>query len=253
MFLILFLILFSLFLLSLVFSFFSLFSLIFKLIFKLIIGLYNIAKIIIYLLISLYNLLISLYNLLTYGRKKNEQDHIREIFDEKMRQDRLHEQEIIHETLDYDFLDSDNEYESDGEGRKEFIEDYSVQQLEESEEIEVVPFKIDKINEEKTITQYNKMDYYHYIFKIVNLNLVNDFKTRSLFSDRLRKIMGKTFSGQLYEFLPFIHQNIDYMCKNHGERCGIRGIKNFIKDEVTTLEEAKQLFEIVKNLLEDYC
>ena len=125
-----------------------------------------------------------------------------------------------------------------------------IESCEEDYAIEII-----ELDEEKPLDEYNKMDYYKLIYLEILEHLPNKFSTKSRFSNELRKQMKmKNLSRELYSnnCLPYILQNVDYICKNHRQGCSNPGLKNFIKYKYTTMDDVKILHGIVFDLLQTY-
>ena len=113
--------------------------------------------------------------------------------------------------------------------------------------------EIIELEEGLFVEDYTKMDYYKLIYLTILGNLPNKFSTKSRFSNDLREYMTNLpFEMNDINCLPYILQNVDYICKNHRQGCGNPGIKNFIKWKQTSVDDAKMLYDDIVVILQKY-
>ena len=159
-------------------------------------------------------------------------------------------------------LDEEYEIESGTEYYEDSEEEVSEEEVSEEEVSEEIPKEkceedyakeIIELDEEKLIENYTKTDYYKLIYLTILGNLPNNFSTKSKFSRDLREYMSKLpFDMYSIKCLPFILQNVDYICKNHRQGCGNPGIKNFIKWKQTSIDDIDMLYNAILVILQKY-
>ena len=152
-------------------------------------------------------------------------------------------------------LDEEYEIEEETEYRDGSSEELVCIPDEESDEPceEDYAKEIIELEEGMFIEDYTKLDYYKLIYLTILGNLPNKFSTKSKFSCDLRDHMSNLpFEMNDINCLPFILQNVDYICKNHRQGCGNPGIKNFIKWKQTSVDDAKMLYDAILVILQKY-